>query len=330
LGFLLFLAGVEIDLHRFGAKGIREAFVALAISLSLGIAAGYILFSLGLTSNAFVVGIALTATSSGLVVSILKDAKATTKKVGTIVLAGSASAELTAVVLLSVLFARHGGPIGGRLLLLGALVATLTVVTLSLIRVDRWPRTIQLLNSQGDTTAQLRVRLAVAAVVGLSFVAERLGFEAILGAFLAGVMLRIIDPNSKRDHPQFQIKLNGIGYGFLIPIFFIVSGVTFDVHALTSQPTTLLRVPLFFALLVVVRSVPVFVYRGELGKRELVSAGLLLSTSLPMLVVAAQIGVSLQMVTKENAAALVAAGLLSVIICPALAVRLLRAKELVH
>jgi Kef-type K+ transport system membrane component KefB len=323
LAFLLFLAGLEIDVHQFRGPAARRPLGGLGITVMLGITAGYGLFAVGLARNPLLVGIALMATSLGLVVPILKDAGAAGLPVGQLTIAGASAGEITAVVLLSLFFSGRGGALGGRLLLLGLLLSFSVAVIAAVRGAERSVRVTGIIDRLADTTAQIRVRLAVLLLIGLAAVAARLGFEAILGAFLAGALLRLIDPDAQARHPQFRVKLEGIGYGFLIPVFFVTSGVTFGLHQLTGHPATLLRVPLFLALLLVVRGLPALLYRSVLDRRETLAAALLQASSLPFLVVATQIGLAVGAVTRANAAALVAAGLVSVLVYPVIAVQLL-------
>jgi Kef-type K+ transport system membrane component KefB len=190
-------------------------------------------------------------------------------------------------------------------------------------RAERSMRIGDLVTRLADTTAQIRVRLAVLLLIGLAAIAAKLGFEAILGAFIAGALLRLVDSDAERTHPQFRVKLEGIGFGFLIPVFFVTSGINFDLHQLTDHPATLLRVPLYLVLLLIVRGLPALFYRSSLSKRETIAAGLLQASSLPFLVAATQIGLAVGAVTAANAAALVAAGLVSVLVYPVIALQIL-------
>jgi Kef-type K+ transport system membrane component KefB len=323
LAFLLFLAGLEIDVQHFRGSRARQALSGLALSVALGIAAGYALHAAGLVASPLLVGIALMATSLGLVVPLLKDAGQADRPVGQLAIAGASTGEVTAVALLSLFFSERGGPVGGRVLLLALLLAVVAVATVALIRAEHSMRVTALIERLADTTAQIRVRLAVLALVGLAVVADRLGFEAILGAFLAGLLLRLVDAEASTRHPQFQVKLEGIGFGFLIPVFFVASGVTFDLDALLDEPSTLLRVPLYLALLLIVRGLPAVFYRGVLGSRETWAAALLQSASLPFIVAVTQIGVEVGAITSANTAALVAAGLVSELLYPVVELRLL-------
>jgi Kef-type K+ transport system membrane component KefB len=323
LAFLLFLAGLEIDVERFRGDRARRALSGLVLTVVLGLASGAVLAAVGVVSDGLLIGIALMATSLGLVVPVLKDAGVSERPVGQLVIAGASCGEVTSIVLLSLLFSERGGPVGGRLLLLGLLAAVVAVLAAVVLRAESWAPLSRLVDSLADTTAQLRVRFAVLLLVGLATLASHLGLEAILGAFLAGLLLRIVDPDAMTRHPHLRFKLDGLGFGFLVPIFFVVSGVSFDLDALVDDPATLLRVPLFVALLLLVRGLPALAYRGELTRRETAAAGLLQASSLPFLVAATQIGVSVGAISSANAAALVAAGLVSVLVFPAAALRLL-------
>jgi len=182
-----------------------------------------------------------------------------------------------------------------------------------------------MVNRLADTSAQIRIRLSMLLVVGLGAVATHLGFEAILGAFIAGAILRLVDADAEHKHPLFHPKLDAIGYGFLIPVFFVTSGLTFNLSVLFSSASTLLRVPLFLLALLVVRGLPAILYRSALGSiRDVAAVRLLQATSLPFIVAATTIGLQVHAIKPANAAALVAAGLFSVILFPVISLQLLR------
>jgi Kef-type K+ transport system membrane component KefB len=154
--------------------------------------------------------------------------------------------------------------------------------------------------------------------------AQRLGLEVILGAFLAGVILRVVDQDRRMTHPQFRQKLEAIGFGVFIPIFFVVTGIQFDLSALFSTASTIVLMPIFLGALLIVHGVPAMLYRPRVGNRRFVVAGLLQSVSLPFIVAASQIGMELGLLSKATGAALITAGLLSVVLFPILALTLLR------
>jgi Kef-type K+ transport system membrane component KefB len=174
-----------------------------------------------------------------------------------------------------------------------------------------------------DTTAEIRVRFAVLLLVAFTALAERFGLESILGAFLAGAIVGLVDRDSA-SHPRFRAKLEAIGYGFLVPVFFVSSGIRLDLAGLLHSPSALVRVPVFLLALLVVRGVPALLRLRANGLKPTLALGLLQATSLPFIVAATQIGVLLGKITALTAAALVCAGLLSVLIFPVLALTLLR------
>ena len=170
-------------------------------------------------------------------------------------------------------------------------------------------------------TTQLRVRLSVALVVGFAALAQRLGLEVVLGAFFAGGILNVLD-HGMRDR-EFRGRLDGIGYGFLIPVFFIVSGARLDLSALSWWPDALVVVPLLTATLLVARGLPAFVLRLD-SLQQTVGVGLLCATSLPFIVTATQVGLAQGRLDPATAAAVTTAGLIGVCLFPALGVRALR------
>jgi len=153
--------------------------------------------------------------------------------------------------------------------------------------------------------------------------AERFGLESILGAFLAGAVVGLLDADT-RSHPHFRVKLEAIGYGFLIPVFFVASGLRLDIRGLFDSPEALLRVPLFLLALLAARGLPALLYVRSVGRRPALAAALLQATSLPFIVTATQIGVVTGLMEPVTAAALVCAGLLSVLLFPATALSLIR------
>ncbi len=159
--------------------------------------------------------------------------------------------------------------------------------------------------------------------LGIVALAERFGLETILGAFLAGAVLNLIDHDTMA-HPKFRPKLEAIGYGLVIPVFFVASGLSFDLHALVRSPGAVLRVPVFLVALLIVRAVPALLYARRCTRRSALAAGFLQATTLPFLVTATDIGVALDVIKPVNAAALVSAGLLSVLLFPPLALSWLR------
>ena len=324
LAFLLFLAGLEIDVHQLRGRLLGLVAVGFAASFAIGLAVSGGLGAVGLVDTPLLVAIILTATSLGVVIPVLKDAGQVESEFGQLVIAAASIADFAAVILLSLFFSREASGPGAQLLLIGGLVLLAVLVGLGLARAGRWMRLSEDLGRLQDSSAQIRVRGAVLLLALLVWVAQRLGLEVILGAFMAGALLRVVDRDEMMTHPKFRVKLEALGYGFLVPVFFVVSGVRFNLQALTGNPGNLRLVPLFLAVLLVVRGLPAWLYRSRVGTRHSVVAGLLQATSLPFIVAATQIGIELGKLDQATGAALVAAGLLSVLLFPLAALTILR------
>lgn len=322
LAFLLFLAGLEIDFQRLKGPALGQAAAGFLASLVIGLIAGLAAYAGGLVRSPLFLAITLLATSLGLVVPVLKDAGQSESRFGQQVIAAASLADFGAVILLSLFFSREAGSPGVKLALLAGFVVSVALLGLTILRAERLAWLSRALVRLQDTTAQIRVRGAVLLLVGVSALAARFGVELLLASFIAGAMLSIVD-RDQMSHPRFQTKLQALGYGFLIPVFFIASGLQFDVSALTS-PASLAKVPLFVAALLLVRGLPALLYVGSVGPRLALAAGLLQATSLPFIVAATQIGLVLGVIQASTAAALVAAGLVSVIAFPALALAISR------
>ena len=328
LAFLLFLAGLEIDAGRLrGRRLLRLASVGFLLTVVLGVGAGAALDAGGFVESPLLVGIALMATSLGLVVPVLKDARQADTPLGQLVIASSSVADFGAVVLLTLFFSGEDSGTGAKLVLLGGFGLLVVAAGLGLSQLGRSMRLEGVLTRLQDTTAEIRIRIAVLILIAFVALAEQFGLETILGAFLAGAILNMVDRDAMSTHPHFRIKLEAIGYGFLIPVFFITSGLRFDLQALLDSPSAIARVPLFLLALLVVRALPAALYRSTIGRRGAIAAGLLQATSLPFLVTAAAIGLELGELTAETGAALVSAGLLSVIVFPIVSLGLLRKRS---
>ncbi|HZA78818.1 MAG TPA: cation:proton antiporter [Acidimicrobiales bacterium] len=324
LAFLLFLAGLEIDATRLRGHLLRLAGFGFLLTVVLGVGTGAALDAGGFVESPLLVGIALMATSLGLVVPVLKDAGQAETPLGQLVIASSSVADFGAVVLLTLFFSGEDSGAGAKLVLLGGFGLLVVAAALGLSRLGRSMRLEGVLVRLQDTTAEIRIRIAVLILIAFVALAEQLGIETILGAFLAGAILNMVDRDAMSTHPHFRIKLEAIGYGFLIPVFFVTSGLRFDLQALVDSPSAIARVPLFLLALLVVRALPAALYRSTIEGRGAVAAGLLQATSLPFLVTAAAIGLELGELTPETGAALVSAGLLSVIVFPIVSLALLR------
>jgi Kef-type K+ transport system membrane component KefB len=326
LAFLLFLAGLEIDVHQLRGRLLRFAVLGYLATLVLGYGAGASFTAAGWVSEPLLLAITLSATSLGLVVPVLKDAGQVHSEVGQTALAAASIADFAAIVLLSLFFSSSSGSTGTRIVVLGVFAGLVVVTGIVISGAARSMRLGQVLVRLQDTTAEIRVRFAVLLLVAFTVLAERFGLESILGAFLAGAIVGLVDRDSS-SHPHFRTKLEAIGYGFLVPVFFVTSGIRLNLTGLLHSPSALARVPVFLLALLVVRGLPALLGLRANGTRPTLALGLLQATSLPFIVTATQIGVALGKLSSVTAAALVCAGLLSVLIFPLIALGLLRRNE---
>jgi Kef-type K+ transport system membrane component KefB len=299
LAFLLFLAGLEIDLGRLRGRALGVALGGYALTLALGLAVGTGLDALGWVQQPLLVAVALSATSLGLVVPVLKDAGQGTSAVGQTAIAAATVADFAAIVMLSFFFSTSGGSAGAKVVLLAAFAAMVAATALVVSRAGRSMRLGDLVFRLQDTTAEIRVRLAVVLLVGFVALATRFGLESILGAFLAGAVVSLVDRDAS-SHPHLRTKLEAIGYGFVVPVFFVSSGIRLDLTGLMHSPGALVRVPVFLLALLIVRGVPAWLSRRVLGTRATIAVGLLQATSLPFLVTATQIGVALDKTVRRD------------------------------
>jgi Kef-type K+ transport system membrane component KefB len=259
------------------------------------------------------------------VIPILKDADQLSTMFGQVVVAGCSIAEIATLVLVSLFFSGESSTAGSTLVLLGIFAGLVLATAFALFFAEHSGQLSATLRRLQDTTAQIRVRGAFFLLALFVVVAEEFGLEAILGTFMAGAILKIVDRDQGMTHPEFRHKLEATAFGVFIPFFFVASGIRFDLDALFASGETIARVPIFLAALLLVRGLPVLLYRRLVkGGAMLVSAALLQATSISFLVVVSQIGRELDLLSEGSAAALIAAGLLSVVIFPLTALTLLR------
>ena len=303
LGILLFLAGLEIDIERLRGPLARLAVSAFAVSAVLALLCAYAFRLAGQAEQPLLLAIILMSTSTGLLLPLLKDAGEESTAFGQLVMTAAALAEIVPIMLLSLFFSATSATPGAQAV---SLAIFIVLIVLS-----------------GTALAWVRLRASLTRALAFGVLAYRFGFASILGAFAAGLLVRIVDLAGHSPHPQFRVKLEGIGFGFLVPIFFISTGVAFPLKALLTNPAALAEVPLFLAALLLVRGLPALLYVRFAGRRRAVAAGLLQATTLTFVIVAAQIGLADGKITPTAAASLLTAGLLSAILFPAVAQRLL-------
>jgi Kef-type K+ transport system membrane component KefB len=178
-----------------------------------------------------------------------------------------------------------------------------------------------------NTSSMLRVRAAIAILFSFAVLANHLALEAILGTFVAGALVRVLDRGNVMVSERLRDRLDAIGFGFVVPFFFVATGMRLDVGALFSGWSTAKELVLFFVALLFVRGLPAVLYRPRFGTRRSYVAGLMQATSLTFIVVAADLGRQPHKIDAASEAALIAAGLLSVLLFPALALVLSTRQE---
>jgi Kef-type K+ transport system membrane component KefB len=323
LAFLLFLAGLEIDFGELRGRLLRLAALGWVLSFGIAVLIGQLLSASGLVETPLLVAIILSATSLGVIVPVLKDVGELDTRFGQLVLAAASIADFGGVILLSLFFSGESGP-ASTAILLSAFLGLLALAFVVVRSAERSRRVEDDLLRLQDSSAQIRVRAAMVLMIAFVALAEGLGLELILGSFAAGALLSLLDRDRRVTHPSFRTKLEAMGFGLFIPVFFVTSGIRFDLDALLDDPANLAMVPIFLAALAVVRGLPAVLYRGFVGRRRAAIAGVLQATSLPFIVAATAIGMELGAIDAAESSALIAAGLLSVLIFPLTGLTLLK------
>ena len=323
LGFLFLLAGYELDPHLIRERPGQLAVVGWVTSalIATGVAAG--LTAAGYIQDYVPVGLALTTTALGTLLPILRDNGMLGGRFGRNVYAAGAVGELFPILIIAVFLTRRGHFIA----LASVALVGLLAITLSLVPWLASSAAVRRIIREGqDATGQITLRWAVVLLFLLLAVASKFGLDVVLGAMLAGIVLRIWTRRLNMDTTSLEHKFDTVGYGIFIPIFFVSSGMTIDLKAIAQDPA---RLFLLLGLLLIVRGLPsLLVYRNDLPARQRAEMTFVTATSLPLLIALAEIGEQDGVMLPATAAALVGAGVLSVLIFPLLAVGLHRGARL--
>jgi Kef-type K+ transport system membrane component KefB len=322
LGFLFLLAGYELDPALLREKAGRLAIGGWCISAVIAVAAVGGLTAIGFVKDYVPIGLALTTTALGTLLPILKDNEMLTGQFGRYVLAAGAVGEVFPILAIALVLTRRREFITTASILAICAAALLLAVAPRFLGEAR----LKALIRQGQrATAQTTLRWSIVLLLALLVLAAKFGLDVVLGAVVAGVVLRSWSRWMGVDITPLENKLDAVGYGVFIPIFFVVSGMKLAVAAIIANP---LRLVVFLALLLVVRGLPaLFVYRKVLPVRQRIEMTFITATTMPLLIALAEIGLSDGVMLKANAAALVGAGVLSVLIYPLIAVTLARRRR---
>jgi Kef-type K+ transport system membrane component KefB len=317
LGMLFFFAGYEIDFERIRGQPLRLAAFGWAISLVLAYSIGGLLSLAGIVLSLVFTGSALATTAIGTLIPILRDAGELKTRFGTYLLGAGAMGEFGPILLITLVFSTKSAAANAAILIAFIVVAVLAGV----IAVRSMGRTWNLFERTLETSGQLAIRVTVVIVFALAALASELGLDLLLGGFVAGIILRLALQG--REVEVLESKLTAVGYGFLIPFFFVASGIAVDLGALLDDPVQFLKVPLFLALFLLVRGAPaLLLYRKVLDARERAALALFSATELPLVVAITTIAVEEGHMRSSTAASLILAAICSTAIYPILALRL--------
>lgn len=319
LAFLFFLAGFEIDFDQIKGKPIKLASSSWLLGLIVALAVSFVLQKIGIIDSYLHVGVALTTTAIGVLLPMLGDAGEKDTKFGNHVVAYGAAGEFAPIVMMAILLEGERSGLSSALIFNG--FAILVVVGLLVAR-RWWPQNLmKLVAHTMHSSAQLAMRLTFFILIAFVVLTELLGLEFLLGAFAAGLIIaqfvKRVPESNERVVKDIHIKFEGIGYGLLIPIFFVMTGVKFNLQALLNSPISLMMLPVFLILFFVVRGLPVLIfYKDELKKNERFSLGFFGATELPLVIAITVLGVEHDLMKTDIATAMIGAAMLSVFIFP--------------
>lgn len=320
LSFLFFMAGLEIDFAALRGGPLRLGALGWLLSLGIALATTAALHASGIVSDPVLVAVALSTTAIGTLLPILREAGELETQFGRYVLGAGALGEFGPIVMFSLLATDDQGVFERSGLLVTFVLIALACATIA-FRL-RAPRPLGVLARTLQSASQLPVRLSMFLLAALVVLADVLGVDILLGAFAAGSVAGLLARGD--GAAPYREKMDALGFGFLIPIFFVMSGAQMDLASLFGSSTSMARVPLFLGLLLVIRGLPAMLYRADLTARERVTLAFLSATSLPLIVVIADLGRASGQMQAENATALVGAGILSVLLYPLIALSLRR------
>jgi Kef-type K+ transport system membrane component KefB len=317
LGFLFLLAGYEIEPGVLAGSLGRKAIGSWIGSLAIATVAVLVLEHVGFLRAPIPIAIGLTTTALGTLLPILRDRGMLHTELARTVTVCGAVGELFPVLAIAIVLGAYSS------WLEVIAIAGVTALGWLLIVVGRRLRGTALDKVLGATahgTAQTTLRWTMVVLVGLLILTSKFGIDSVLGAFLAGFVLR--NWAGSDDAATFDAKLDTIGYGLFIPVFFVVSGMSLDLASIGEQP---LRLLVFFGLIILARGLPAFlIFAGVLPAMERFRLAFLCSTTLPLLVAVSTLGVQDGHMLPANAAALVGAGMLTVAVCPLVGIRLIQ------
>ncbi|MHC1635260.1 MAG: cation:proton antiporter [Candidatus Methanospirareceae archaeon] len=305
--FLMFLVGLDIDFSQFEVHGLKLfAIGTLVYVLTLG-ASAILVTQLGYN---LYMALLMSTSSAGLVVATIRESGLLKTDFGQTIIISAFIADFATVLLVTIYTIYTKNEFTGEIFLV-ALVFLLFILIYYIGRLAIW-HFPEWLSSwfKSDQPAEIGVRASFALLLVFVVLAEVAGVEAILGAFLAGVMLSLLF----RGGTILEQKLYSIGYGFLIPIFFINVGIKFDPGALVREGIYIF--PMLILIALIVKIVPSLVFLRKYSMRESVSAGVLLSSRLSLIIALAAVGMELGLIDEAISSAITLVAIITSIVCP--------------
>ncbi|MEX1211193.1 MAG: cation:proton antiporter [Candidatus Nanopelagicales bacterium] len=321
LAFLFFAAGLELEKHAIQGRSGKLALLGWGVSAVIALLVAGLLEAAGVIDDFLGVAICLTSTALGTLLPILRDKGLLKSPFGTYFMGAGAIGEFGPVLAISLLLTTKSFGMAVLSLVLFGAFALLFAKIPTLLRTHR---VLSVIERGQETSAQTLVRLTALLLVALLALAEGFDLDVVLGAFIAGIIIRQLIPAHQEG--VLQTKVEGIAFGVFIPIFFIVSGARLDIESIIANPIPLL---IFFVLLLLVRGVPqFFLYRRAIADtRQRAGFSLYVATALPIIVAVTSVQLNAGVMSTATAAALVGAGALSVLVFPLLAQVLVRKRS---
>ena len=319
LTFLLFMVGLEIDFDKIRGRPLSLAVGGWFLSLLVALVCMFFFNVIGLIqTQPILAAVALSTTALGVLAPILRDRGELNSKFGTYMVAAAAAGEFGPLVIISMLLIPTHSTFVHTLFMVTFIIITFVAANIALN--TRSSRLIEILTRTMQSSGQLPVRICILLQVLFVALAAKFGLNIVMGAFAAGIVVGLASKGKEGE--LLRHKLDAIGYGFLIPIFFIVAGMKFEVSALWFAPLAPIQVVLLLGLMLLVRGVPVFLYKNELSSEEKLPFAFYSATGLPLIIIISEIGVSSGLMPPDRGAILVSAGMISVLLFPMLAVKL--------
>lgn len=321
--FLMFMSGLEIDFSFLFASmpgkqknGIGPFWISIYSFLLALLLAGLLGFGLarsGYVRDPWIMTLILSTTSLGIVVPVLKERQITSTKLGQTILLSAILADFLTMFFVTVYVAIRSTGLTLNILLIATLFIPVFLLYRLGVRQLRRPRVQRLIEDLADATAQIKVRGAFAIMIAFVVLAELLGAELILGAFLGGVLASLL---SGADDEKLRYKLDAIGFGLFIPIFFIYVGIGFDLSAFLENPSAWLLLPILLAASFVIKILSTTIFRLSFGWKESLASGMLLSARLSLIIAASSIGLRLGAISESTNAAIILVAVLTATVSP--------------